>query len=76
MGMGDASALGGVFVELMSNMAADPTSVARVQIGLFNDSMAAWQSVAEPPSLGRNDETPTESQNLLRGLEDLLSDLR
>jgi polyhydroxyalkanoate synthase len=60
MGMGDASAVGGVFVELMSNMAADPTSVARAQIDLFNDSMAVWQSVAEPPSLGRIDEPSTE----------------
>jgi polyhydroxyalkanoate synthase len=36
-----------VFVELMSNMATDSTSVARAQIDLFNDSMAVWQSVAE-----------------------------
>jgi polyhydroxyalkanoate synthase len=54
-GMGDASAVGSAFVELMSKMAADPTSVARAQIDLFNDSMAVWQRAAERMLLGRVD---------------------
>ena len=47
IGMGDASAIGGPFVDLMTKMAADPASVARAQVDLFNDSMVLWQKTAE-----------------------------
>lgn len=47
IGMGDASAIGGPFVDLMSKMAADPASVARAQVDLFNDSIVLWQKTAE-----------------------------
>jgi poly[(R)-3-hydroxyalkanoate] polymerase subunit PhaC len=56
IGMGDASAIGGPFVDLMSKMAADPASVARAQVDLFNDSMVVWQKTAERMLLGRGSE--------------------
>jgi poly[(R)-3-hydroxyalkanoate] polymerase subunit PhaC len=46
-GMGDTSTLGFDFADLMSKMITDPTSVAKAQIDLFNDSMAVWQKTAE-----------------------------
>jgi polyhydroxyalkanoate synthase len=54
-GMGDTSAVGSAFVELMGKMAADPTSVVRAQIDLFNDSMAVWQRAAQRMLLGLAD---------------------
>src|ERR1700720_141519 len=56
IGMGDASAIGGPFVDLMSKMAADPASVARAQVDLFNDSIVLWQKTAERMLLGRGSE--------------------
>ena len=56
IGMGDASAIGGPFVDLMSKMAADPASVARAQVDLFNDSIGLWQKTAERMLLGRGSE--------------------
>jgi polyhydroxyalkanoate synthase subunit PhaC len=56
IGLGDTSAIGGSFVELMSQMAADPASVARAQVDLFNDSMAVWQRTAERMMGGRGPE--------------------
>ena len=56
IGMGDVSAIGGPFVDLMSKMAADPASVARAQVDLFNDSMVVWQKTAERMLLGRGSE--------------------
>ena len=58
IGIGDASAVGGAFVELMGKMTADPGSVARAQVDLFNDSMAVWQKAAERMLLGRVDDAP------------------
>ena len=54
--MADASAIGGPFVDLMTKMAADPASVARAQVDLFNDSMVVWQKTAERMFLGRGSE--------------------
>jgi len=56
IGLGDTSAIGGSFVELMSQMAADPASVARAQVDLFNNSMAVWQRTAERIMGGRGPE--------------------
>jgi polyhydroxyalkanoate synthase len=56
IGMGDPSAVGGAFVELMSKMAADPASVARAHVDLFNDSMVVWQKTAERMLFGRIDD--------------------
>ena len=56
IGLGDTSAIGGSFVELMSQMAADPASVARAQVELFNNSMAVWQRTAERMMGGRGPE--------------------
>ena len=56
IGMGDASAIGGAFVDLMGKMAADPASVVKAQVDLFNDSMAVWQKTAERMLLGRGSE--------------------
>ena len=56
IGMGDASAIGGAFVDLMGKMAADPASVAKAQVDLFNDSMVVWQKTAERMLLGRGSE--------------------
>jgi poly[(R)-3-hydroxyalkanoate] polymerase subunit PhaC len=56
IGMGDTSAIGDAFVDLMSKMAADPASVARAQVDLFNDSMVVWQKTAERMLLGRGAE--------------------
>ncbi len=47
VGMGDASTLGFDFVDLMTKMIADPMSVAKAQIDLFNDSLAVWQKTAK-----------------------------
>jgi hypothetical protein len=41
-GMGDTSTLGFDFGDLMSKVIADPTTVAKAQIDLFNDSVAIW----------------------------------
>jgi polyhydroxyalkanoate synthase len=46
-GMGDTSTLGIDFGDLMSKVIADPTTVAKAQIDLFNDSVAIWQKTAE-----------------------------
>src|SRR5689334_4860845 len=46
-GMGDTSTLGFDFGDLMSKVIADPTTVAKAQIDLFNDNMAIWQKTAE-----------------------------
>ena len=46
-GMGDTSTLGFDFGDLMSKVIADPTTVAKAQIDLFNDSVAIWQKTAE-----------------------------
>lgn len=46
-GMGDTSTLGFDFAELMGQIIADPTAVARAQIALFNDTLAVWQKTAE-----------------------------
>ena len=62
IGMGDASAIGGPFVDLMSKMAADPASVARAQVDLFNDSIGLWQKTAERMLLGRGSE-PSPGKN-------------
>ena len=47
IGMGDTSALGGAFLDLMTKMMSDPTAVANAQIDLFNDSMTVWRHAAE-----------------------------
>ena len=47
IGMGDSSALGGAFLDLMTKMMSDPTAVANAQIDLFNDSMTVWRHAAE-----------------------------
>ena len=47
LGMGDATTLGGAFIELTTKMMTDPTAIARRQIGLFNDSLRVWQTTAE-----------------------------
>jgi polyhydroxyalkanoate synthase len=44
---GDTSTLGFDFFDLMSKIMTDPTSVARAQIDLFNNSLAIWQKTAE-----------------------------
>jgi polyhydroxyalkanoate synthase subunit PhaC len=46
-GMGDTSTLGFDFGDLMSKVIADPTTVAKAQTDLFNDSVAIWQKTAE-----------------------------
>jgi polyhydroxyalkanoate synthase len=46
-GMGDTSTLGFDFVDLMTKMMTDPTSVARAQIDLFNEGLAVWQKTAK-----------------------------
>ena len=56
IGMGDATAIGRPFVDLMSKMAADPASVARAQVDLFIDSTVLWQKTAERMLLGRGSE--------------------
>ena len=43
IGMGDASTLGGAFLDLMTKMMSDPTALANAQIDLFNDSMTVFQ---------------------------------
>ena len=47
IGMGDASTLGGAFLDLMTKMMSDPTALANAQIDLFNDSMTVWRRAAE-----------------------------
>ncbi|MBV9531303.1 MAG: class I poly(R)-hydroxyalkanoic acid synthase [Bradyrhizobium sp.] len=47
LGMGDTSTLGFDFLDLMTKVMTDPTSVANAQINLFNSSLALWQSTAE-----------------------------
>jgi polyhydroxyalkanoate synthase len=47
IGMGDASTLGGAFLDLMTKMMSDPTALANAQIDLFNDSMTVWRCAAE-----------------------------
>src|SRR5208283_1682919 len=59
VGMGDASAIGGAFVDLMTKMATDPASVVKAQVDLYNDSMAVWQKTAEQMLLGRAAAPPT-----------------
>jgi polyhydroxyalkanoate synthase subunit PhaC len=55
LGMGDTSTLGFDFADLMTQMMADPTTVAKAQIDLFNDSLAVWRNTTgrmfglEPP---------------------------
>ena len=57
IGLGDSSAIGGAFVDLMTKMARDPTTLATAQIDLFNESMKIWRqsggSHAEEPRRGR-----------------------
>jgi polyhydroxyalkanoate synthase len=47
IGIGDASTLGGAFLDLMTQMMSNPTALANAQIDLFNDSMTAWRHAAE-----------------------------
>src|SRR3984957_976896 len=47
IGMGDASTLGGSFLDLMTQMMSNPTALANAQIDLFNDSMTVWRHAAE-----------------------------
>ncbi len=47
IGMGDASTLGGAFLDLMTKIMSDPTALANAQIDLFNDSMTVWRRAAE-----------------------------
>ena len=56
VGMGDASSLGGTFLELMTRMITDPAAVASAQIDLFNESVKLWQKSAERVFLLRPDE--------------------
>ena len=47
IGIGDASTLGGAFLDLMTKMMSNPTALANAQIDLFNDSMTVWRHAAE-----------------------------
>ena len=47
IGIGDASTLGGAFLDLMTQMMSNPTALANAQIDLFNDSMTVWRHAAE-----------------------------
>src|SRR5208283_2735957 len=47
LGMGDATTLGGAFIELTTKMMTDAAAIARTQIGLFNDGLRVWQTTAE-----------------------------
>ncbi|WP_024514348.1 class I poly(R)-hydroxyalkanoic acid synthase [Bradyrhizobium sp. Tv2a-2] len=47
LGMGDTSTLGFDFADLMTQMMADPTTVAKAQIDLFNDSLAVWRNTTD-----------------------------
>jgi len=47
IGIGDASTLGGAFLDLMTQMMSNPTALATAQIDLFNDSMTVWRHAAE-----------------------------
>jgi polyhydroxyalkanoate synthase subunit PhaC len=42
IGMGDASALGGAFFDLMTKMMSDPAALANAHIDLFNEGMTVW----------------------------------
>jgi hypothetical protein len=64
IGMGDTSALGGAFLDLMTKMMSDPTAVANAQIDLFNDSMTVWRHAAERMFLMRR---KTQSRQGTRG---------
>jgi polyhydroxyalkanoate synthase len=70
IGMGDASAIGGPFVDLTSKMAADPASVARAQVDLFNDSIVLWQKTAARMLLGHGSEpSPGKSDKRFKHAE-------
>jgi polyhydroxyalkanoate synthase subunit PhaC len=56
LGMGDSSALGSAFFDLMTKMMTDPAAVASAQIDLFNESMKLWQKTAERVFMLRSDE--------------------
>lgn len=56
VGIGDGSAFGGAFLDLMTKMIADPAAVARAQIDLFNDSLKVWQKTAERMMFLRTDD--------------------
>jgi polyhydroxyalkanoate synthase len=61
--MGEASALGGSFFDLMTKMMNDPVALANAQIDLFNDGMTVWWHAAERLFLGRESETaPTDKR--------------
>jgi polyhydroxyalkanoate synthase subunit PhaC len=63
IGMGEASALGGSFFDLMTKMMNDPVALANAQIDLFNDGMTVWWHAAERLFLGRESETaPTDKR--------------
>ena len=47
IGIGDASTLGGSFLDLMTQMMSNPTALANAQIDLFNDSLTVWRHAAE-----------------------------
>jgi polyhydroxyalkanoate synthase subunit PhaC len=47
IGIGDASTLGGAFLDLMTQMMSNPTALANAQIDLFNDNMTVWRHAAE-----------------------------
>ena len=45
--MGDASILGGAFLDLMTKMVSDPVAVANAQVDLFNEGISVWRHAAE-----------------------------
>ena len=47
MGLSDPAALGGAFLQLMTNMMNNPAAVASAQIDLFNESLTLWRHAAE-----------------------------
>src|SRR4029077_14182667 len=47
IGMGDASTLGGAFLDLMTKMMSNPTALTNAQIDSFNDRMTVWRHAAE-----------------------------
>jgi hypothetical protein len=46
LGMGDTSTLGFDFADLMTRMMTDPTTVAKAQIDLFNESVGEIRPIA------------------------------
>ncbi len=63
IGMGDASVLGGAFLDLMTKMVSDPFAVANAQVDLFNEGISVWRHAAERVFLmGESQAEPTRDK--------------